>query len=192
MNFEVFEQAWKNQPSGAIQSEMSTVLRSIELARRRQRNLLVVCGINSVSAAVVVALSIRNVVWAEAWPALAVQAIAAILLVVLVRDHLRRRESARRCGTTVADAVKHALADTQAELSRIKMLAAVAIVMLALMAVAVGNLYLNSKMDAKAVLWISLLIAAVIATNTLILVRRYRSVLKPRESRMQELLGSLQ
>jgi len=197
MEFDDLQKTWRLQEGGsgeAYRLDAERTVRRMERARRWQRIVLGFCAAMTLASTGFIGLAIARhpvVDWRSVWPVGLVQVFLILTLVLLLRMRMRRQQGYERCGASVREALVWALADIQRQVREMKLMGAGALVVTPLIGLQVAKLLEAGKMNARAVESLSVLLAAVLTINGLVLVWRFCNTLRPEKRRLGAMLAEL-
>jgi hypothetical protein len=189
------EQDWKSQGIGTLRGEVEAVIHRMERSQRRQRAVMTVCVSMTLASTVAVGIALSRPRTSQddnIWLLLGMQAIAITAVAWLARMRARRQRRFVRWGMPVREAVTAALHDLQGQVRETKFVIAAGGLLLVLSALAVSDLHDAGKMNAQAVTSFATLVFAIVATNAVILTRRWRQTLRPQSERLRGILAELE
>jgi hypothetical protein len=195
MTLEGMEQDWKSQGIGTLRGEVEAVIHRMERSQRRQRAVMTVCVSMTLASTVAVGIALSRPRTAQddnIWLLLGMQGIAITAVAWLARMRARRQRRFVRWGMPVREAVTAALHDLQGQVRETKFVIAAGGLLLVLSALAVSDLHDAGKMNAQAVTSFATLVFAIVATNAVILTRRWRQTLRPQSERLRGILAELE
>jgi hypothetical protein len=189
------EQAWKSQGYRKMHAGAEDVIHRMERSHRRQQVVMTVCVLMTLASTALVGLALtrpRIPGAGNLWLLLGMQAIAITAVAWLVKMRARRQRSFVRWGMPVREAAIAALRDIQGQIRETKFAVGAGCLLLALGAFAAGDLYDSGKMNAQAITSFATLVFIIVATNAVVLTRRYRHTLRPQSDRLRMILADLE
>jgi hypothetical protein len=198
MSAEEYKRAWGMQGATnreSFRAELEKLAGKLDRSYRRERTILAVCAINTFAATALVIYFLFSRTpedWSGIWPAFILQATGIFALAMLIRRHVQRRHAREWSGAPLREAARSALVDIAGEVQRLKILMVTGCIMIPFLALAVAQLYLAGKMNTRAVICFGILCATVFGVNAVVMTLRYRRTLRPRRSRFEQVLASLE
>lgn len=194
MKLEDYQLAWRTAAAPTpARREVEILIGSMSRSERRGRILLGACAVNTAVAALfTVGVLVRGpVAWKEMLPALALQVLLAVALVGLIRHQRDRRRAFESAAMTVREATRAALDNVNSRIRDMRLMLALACVVVPMLALIVNQLIASGKMNTQAALSFASVCALIIGGNALIQWRKYRRTLVPQRAQLEHILMSL-
>ncbi len=196
MSIEEYQIAWRQtSPAAPLRTELDSLIRGMTRSERRSRIVLSICAVNAVVAFLFtlgVLFSRRSPAWNELLPALGLQVVLTLGLVVMIRRQQTRRRALELAGSTVREAARSSLSNVNSEIRGFRLLLYLACTVVVLLAFSVSQLVSSGKMDLKAALSFTLFSGLILGVNVAFQWLKYRRTLAPRRRRLEQILASLQ